>query len=221
MFSEIFKAFSEDPAVWEKEIRKFEEAARKTPPPANPALFVGSSSIRFWRSLEKDMAPIPVVQRGFGGSKLAALDYFAERLVDVNSPRVIVVYSGSNDITPKRSKEPGQLLGSFRSFVEKVRVKLPDVQIYFIGIAPSPCRWKAWPTVQQTNRLIHNYCETEAGVDFIDTTELWLGPDGLPDKANYLWIDRLHPNKQGYAKWARAIRPILLAHYPEYQAAEP
>lgn len=212
---EISKARSDDPHVWERDIRTFERAARKHPPPSNATLFVGSSSIRFWRSLKDDMHPIPVIQRGFGGSRLAALDFYAERLVE-NNPRVIVVFCGTNDITPKYSKEPQQLLESFRSFVTKVRAKLPDVPIYYIAITPSPSRWKVWPIAQQVNQLIRDYCEHETHLHFFDTTAVWLTDDGLPDPANYLWIDRLHPNKRGYANWTRLIRPILLEYYPEY-----
>ncbi len=212
---ELVKARSENPEVWESDIRAFEKAARKHPPPPQAVLFVGSSSIRFWRSLKGDMQPLPVIQRGFGGSKLAALDHYAERLVDVNRPRVIVVYSGSNDITPKHAKDPQQLLESFQSFAGKAMTGLPDVHIYYIAITPSPARWQAWPLVRQTNRLIQNYCESQANLHYIDTTDLWLGPDGLPERANYLWIDRLHPSKRGYANWTRVLRPILLKHYPE------
>jgi len=222
---ELVKARSEDPRVWERDIRAFEKAARKHPPPKNATLFVGSSSIRFWRSLQDDMQPIPVVQRGFGGSKLAALDYYAERLVDVDSPRVVVVFCGTNDIGLMQAKEPEQLLESFRSFVGKVKAKLPEIRIYYIAITPSPLRWKLWPVAQETNRVIRQFCESEANLDFIDTTALWLGPDGLPDRSNYLRIDRLHPNSKGYAKWTSVIRPLLLRHYPEYggaaDAAEP
>jgi len=220
IFKELVKAFSDDPRVWEREIRAFEKAARKNTPPSNAVLFTGSSSIRFWRTLKKDMHPLPVIQRGFGGSKLAALDYYAERLVDVNCPRVIVVFSGTNDITPRRAKEPRRLLEHFKSFVRKVKAKLPATHIYYVAITPSPLRWKAWPVAQQANRLIQDYCETEANVDFIDTTAVWLGPDGLPDRSNYLWIDRLHPSKQGYANWTRVIRPVLMSHYPELAGHE-
>lgn len=215
IIGEVIKARSDDPHVWEKDIKAFERAAQKQPPPANATLFVGSSSIRFWRSLKRDMHPIPIIQRGFGGSKLAALSHYAERLI-ANNPRVIVVFCGTNDITPKQAKQPQQLLESFQSFVDKTRAKLPTVPIYYIAITPSPLRWNVWPIAEQTNRLIQSYCEQQTNLHFIDTTAVWLGEDGLPDPANYLWIDRLHPNKSGYASWTRLIRPILLEHYPQY-----
>ena len=41
-------------------------------------------------------------------------------------------------------------------------------------------------------------------------TDMILGPDGKPDR-DLFRIDRLHPNKKGYAKWAATIKPILQA----------
>jgi len=41
-------------------------------------------------------------------------------------------------------------------------------------------------------------------------TDTILGPDGKPDR-DLFRIDRLHPNKKGYAKWTATIKPILQA----------
>jgi hypothetical protein len=57
---------SDDPTVWSEDIAAF---ASKAPGPSGALLFVGSSSIRRWTDLSEHMAPIPVINRGFGGSK--------------------------------------------------------------------------------------------------------------------------------------------------------
>src|SRR5262245_298810 len=41
-------------AQWEKDVAAFEAADRTTPPPKNALLFVGSSTIVRWTTLEKD-----------------------------------------------------------------------------------------------------------------------------------------------------------------------
>ena len=61
------KARSEDPLVWASDIETFAERGVGEP---ETLLFVGSSSIRFWGELAEDMAPVPVINRGFGGSKI-------------------------------------------------------------------------------------------------------------------------------------------------------
>jgi hypothetical protein len=66
---------------WEPAIRAFEAADKKAPPPAGAALFVGSSSIRLWKTLPKDFPQYNVINRGFGGSQIAECTYFADRIV--------------------------------------------------------------------------------------------------------------------------------------------
>src|SRR5262245_18276972 len=99
----------DDPLRWEAAISEFEKAAALQPEPKDAVLFVGRSSIRRWSTLRADMAPIPVIQRGFGGSRLADATYYAERLVNVYRPRAVVLFSGTNDITPDHAKSPEAL----------------------------------------------------------------------------------------------------------------
>ena len=71
----------EDPLEWREKVEAFELEAQASPPPAGAALFVGISSIRLWDTLKEDMAPLPVIKRGFGGSRLFDSVYWADRLV--------------------------------------------------------------------------------------------------------------------------------------------
>src|SRR5687768_12154853 len=68
-------------APFRDEILRFAEMDRETPPPACPVLFVGSSSIRLWSALKEDMAPLPVLNRGFGGSTIAQSAMYFHRIV--------------------------------------------------------------------------------------------------------------------------------------------
>ena len=58
------------PLFFRGAIADFEAADLKDPPAKGQILFVGSSSFRFWRTLKEDMAPLPVLNRGFGGSMM-------------------------------------------------------------------------------------------------------------------------------------------------------
>ena len=55
------------PVVWESEIEQYEASDAANPPAPGSIVFVGSSSIRFWNTLGADMAPMLVLNRGFGG----------------------------------------------------------------------------------------------------------------------------------------------------------
>ncbi|MFK7730131.1 MAG: GDSL-type esterase/lipase family protein [Pseudomonadales bacterium] len=213
-YQELGKRGSEDPLVWEADIVAFETAARSEPPPENAVVFVGSSSIRFWDSLVEDMAPIPVIQRGFGGAKLNDVVHYADRLVNVYQPSAVVIFAGSNDMTPGDTKTPAQLLASYKQFVAKVRIHNPALPIYYIAITPSPRRWEIWPNAHAANAIIKEYSGATSGLFFIDTGQALMDADGEPDMANYR-IDKLHLSEQGYKVWTRIVRAKLLETLPE------
>lgn len=202
-------------AIWEDDIRRFEIVAAEHPEPENAVVFVGSSSITLWSSLEDDMSPIPVIQRGFGGSTLGAVAHYAKRLVNVHKPRAVVVFAGSNDITPERALRPEELLQRYRRFADTVRADLPEVPIYYVAITPSPSRWTVWSVVQRANKLIGDYSLAEDGLYVIDFTRQLLGPNGEPDP-KYYQADGLHMSEAGYEIWRREIRRRLLRELPEF-----
>ena len=68
-------------AQWEKEIAAFEAADKTNPPPQGAILFVGSSSIRLWKTLARDFPGHQVINRGFGGSQITDSVHFAGRVV--------------------------------------------------------------------------------------------------------------------------------------------
>ena len=85
-------------APFRDEILRFAQQDRESPPPHCALLFVGSSSIRLWSSLAEDMAPLPVINRGFGGSTISQSNLYLDRIVAPYHPRAIVFYAGENDL---------------------------------------------------------------------------------------------------------------------------
>ncbi len=195
-----------DPARWDQDIRAFEAADRTNPPPAGAVLFVGSSSIRMWKSLVEDFKDLPVIQRGFGGSQMADLLFYADRIVLPYRPRAIVVYEGDNDLAA--GVKPAEVLSSFQAFVAKVRRGLPETRICFIAVKPSPARWKLAAEFREVNRLIAEFAHTSQGVQFIDVFTPMLDSNGQP-RPELFTADMLHMNAQGYALWRDHVRPCL------------
>jgi lysophospholipase L1-like esterase len=209
LYEEIRKARSEDPLVWEQDIVALESNTREQSLDGDEVMFIGSSSIRLWDTLADDMAPISVIQHGFGGAKLNDIVHYAPRLVNAWQPRAVVVFAGTNDIHPGAAKSPQQLLASYQAFVGTVRAEQPDVPIFYIGITPSPLRWSVWSVAQSTNALIQQWSATQPNLHFIDTAQGLMGSDGKPDPDNYR-IDGLHLSAQGYDVWREHIRQRLL-----------
>jgi lysophospholipase L1-like esterase len=210
IYGELKKAGSEDALVWEQDILALEKKTTGKFAPGEGVVFVGSSSIRLWSTLEEDMAPIPVIQHGFGGAKLNDVVHYADRLVGNYQPRAVVVFAGTNDLHPGATKEPEVLLESYQAFVERTRRKQPELPIYFIAITPSIMRWPVWDIAVQTNALIAAWSETQPALYVLDTGSALLNAAGEPDPDNYVF-DGLHLSEQGYAIWTGLIKPPLLA----------
>ena len=78
-----------DPAfsAWRPDLEGFASADKLRRPEQGGVLFVGSSTIRLWRNLAQDFRQQPVIiNRGFGGSTLAACNFFAKDLVVQHHP---------------------------------------------------------------------------------------------------------------------------------------
>lgn len=131
-----------DPNRFAGEIKTFAEWDSKNAVPAEPVLFVGSSSIRMWRTHES-FPDLPIVNRGFGGSHISDVIYCAEQVVLPYRPKVLVFYAGDNDIAGGKSAQ--RVLEDYRRFVKLVHAKLPAARIVFVAIKPSGQRWSLWP----------------------------------------------------------------------------
>ena len=200
----------EDPARWANDIAKI-EARYEGAPPQNVTVFVGSSSIRFWDSLSTDMAPVPVVNHGFGGSKIADTAYYADRLITPFSPSAVVIFAGTNDINGvKGNSKPGDAVASATiALFEKIHATHPDVPILYIPISPTESRWSVWPEAVRSNQIIEEHARGRPLITYVDVTDQLMA-EGRPDPTLFR-SDRLHLNEKGYAVWTAAVRPALIA----------
>ncbi len=198
------------PEFWQSQIIAYEELDREAPPEHGKVLFVGSSSIRFWDTLEEDMAPLDVLERGFGGANLSHVTYFANRIVLPYKPRAIVLYAGDNDFIGPQPKSAQEVFDNYVEFVSYVHDYQPEVSIYYIAIKPSTSRWHKWPEMQHTNQLIEEYAEANGTLHYLDIAAPMMGGDGQP-RGDLFRPDGLHLNAIGYSIWTQAIKPILMA----------
>ena len=186
------------PERWERDIAAFEAADRTNPPPRNAVLFIGSSSIRLWKTLSSDFPEHRVINRGFGGSEISDTVHFTDRVVLPYRPRLIVMYAGGNDINAGES--PEQLLADFKEFVTRVHAALPQTRIAYISVAPNPARWSQADRIRAANQLIRDFTRRDARVRVIDDFTAMLGGDGAPRPELFV-DDQLHMNAEGYALW--------------------
>lgn len=199
-----------DPAFFEPEIQAFLEADRANPPAPGQIVFFGSSSIRFWSTLAADMAPLPVLNRGFGGAHLSHLIHNAPRVVIPYAPRAVVVYAGDNDIGT--GKSAGTVVADFEALVVLLHAALPETDVYFLSIKPSQLRFSQWPEMAKANEQIRALTLQDPRLHFIDVGQVLLGSDGKPS-GEFFRFDGLHLNAKGYAAWTSVVAPVLRAAY--------
>jgi lysophospholipase L1-like esterase len=207
---------SEDPSIWEFEIRRFEAQDRRQPPPTGGIVFVGSSSIRFWSKLALDMEPLRVLNRGFGGAHISHVTHFTDRIITPYSPQAVVFYAGENDMAALFAsirKTPLQIQTLFHQFCAKLHARFPALPIYFVSIKPPKLRRKYWAAMQQANALVKADCESDPRLHYVDIVPPSLDAAGQPRPELFRW-DGIHLNAQGYKIWASVIKPILLKDFP-------
>jgi lysophospholipase L1-like esterase len=192
------------PEAFAPEIAHFAELDAAQTPPACPYLFVGSSSIRFWRSLDADMAPYPVINRGFGGSRISDVDYYFDQVVTPYRPRAIFFYAGENDLWSGESAE--KVVEDFQRFLDLKTRKLGGTPVYFISLKPSKLRLAQMPLQAEVNARIKALADQRPDLDYVDVVPAMLEA-GTP-KDIYI-ADGLHMSPEGYVLWSGVVRPVL------------
>lgn len=195
-------------AKWQNEIGEFKKQDKAHPDPQGAVLFTGSSSIRLWSTLEADVKPYPVIQRGFGGSKFSDLAVYTKDIVYPHQFMALVIFE-ANDITgDKTDKTPKEVARLFENIVQVVRKKYTRKPVFVIAITPTSSRWKVWPQIQEANRLLKESCRKLPNTYFVDTVPYYLNQDGKP-RDELFGKDLLHQNGEGYRIWGTLIRKRL------------
>ena len=195
-----------DPTRFEAEIRAFEAADRATPPPPGGVVFIGSSSIRAWTNVAADFPGVPVLNRGFGGSTLADVVYYMDRILLPYRPRLVVLYAGDNDLAAGRS--PERVVADYRAFVARVRSTLPGARVVFVSIKPSPSRRTLIPRMRETNQRIQAIIARDSLQTYVDVFTPMLGRAGQPRPELFVG-DSLHMTRAGYLLWHARLAPVV------------
>ncbi|MFK7819451.1 MAG: GDSL-type esterase/lipase family protein [Planctomycetaceae bacterium] len=187
-------------------INAFERADAKGLPKPGGVVFVGSSSIRMWKTLNEDFPDTNNVHRGFGGSQLIDSIVYVDRLITKYAPSKVVVYAGDNDVGAGKNAE--RVLQDFKTLVTSIHKRLPDAQIGFIAIKPSRARWKLWSEMAKANKLVAEFAKGDPKLTYFDiATPMLANSGGGMPAADWFIQDGLHMTPKGYAAWTKVIRP--------------
>jgi hypothetical protein len=201
------KQYGESTYAWAlPEIEAFKQLDATTNYAPGSILFMGSSSIRLWDSLTEDMAPLPIIQRGYGGAHFRDLIFYVDTLLNEHDLRMVVCFV-ANDISQSKSDEStNKILNNYDYVVKRIRKKHPTIPILQLSITPTESRWHLWSQINALNKGLKSYCQSHDNMYFLETTSHFLNAAGQP-KSELFRKDRLHLNKEGYALWNRLIKP--------------
>jgi hypothetical protein len=199
---------------WEDEIKKLEVLDKKETYSNQAVLFIGSSSIRLWKSIEEDLDTYEPIKRGYGGAHYYDIIHFTNRLVSPHKVKAIAIFvanditgkeNGINNQTVNRDLSPKEVLRLVKFVTKEIRKSHEKVPIFFIETTPTSKRWKVWDKISKANDLIENYTSKSENLYYINTRSFYIGSDGMPN--NSLFVkDKLHLNREGYKLWGKIIK---------------
>lgn len=181
-------------------------AFAKQEPAQGGIVFTGSSSIRLWRTLKEDFPGLPVLNRGFGGSVANDLSAFGETLVYRHQPKVLVTYTGGNDLNAKLTV--AEAFADYTAFLTEVHARLPRTRVILTSVKIAAQRAAQIPQVHELNRKLADWTAGKAWVRYLDCTAYLADDKGQPIRAYYV-DDLLHLSPAGYAKWKEILDPVL------------
>jgi lysophospholipase L1-like esterase len=203
---------------FEPEFKAFAEADRSRPPMKGGIVFVGSSIFRKWTTVAEQMAPLPVLNRAFGGSRTPDQLARFEQVITPYAPRVVVYYCGSNDLKAGAvTEDPAAIFARFREFSERVRAKFSGTRLIFVSSTRSPDRVERWTHVDHYNALVRAYCAATPHHTFVDVNPALVDADGRPRLEFYV-KDKLHFEPPAYVAFTKIIKPVLEKVWREAEA---
>ncbi|QEC45928.1 G-D-S-L family lipolytic protein [Pseudobacter ginsenosidimutans] len=189
------------------EIQQFRKQDSISTPPANPILFVGSSSFRMWKDVKDYFPGYTIVNRGFGGSGLPHVIQYAEDVIFKYNPRQIVIYCGENDLGPNVKGE--YISGKFKELFLLIRSRMPNVPIAYVSMKPSPRREKFLDGMKDGNKQIKKFLKKKKKTAYIDVFTAMRNADGSL-RTDIFLEDNLHMNANGYKIWQPLIQQHLI-----------
>ncbi len=175
-------------------------------------LMVGSSIFRKWTSAAEDLAPLPVTNRGFGGSKTGDQLFFFDQIVPSSRAALIMWYCGSNDLNAKST--PDSIIQNTRKWISLTQAALPEVRILIVSIIRSPQKREkgVLAEVDEANKALIELARSTPGVLFADVNPALETTSGEPVMDCYV-SDKLHLTPEGYQRMTSVLKPILEKHW--------
>lgn len=177
--------------------------------PTCDVLLLGSSSIRMWSNCQRDLAPLKVINRGYGGSYVRDMIYNYSTLIGPLRPRNVVIYIGNDISGSKESVLVGESYKRFCFFIEQLSRDLPQAHIYLMSVHICKSRIALKDETLRFNDLLKEYASLNSHVTYVDVASALTDDQKVPINKCFL-PDNLHLTPEGYEQWTSVLRGHLL-----------
>lgn len=178
--------------------KKYESKRNNTEP---TIVFTGSSSIKYWKTINEDFPNKNIINTGFGGSTTEDLLLFTDDLILAYNPKQVFIYEGDNDIAGNR--KCGLILSQLTQIINKISTANPNTQIVLMSVKPSIARWDLKKKYKRLNRKYKNLAKKNPNITYVDVWKPML--NGKQVKPDLFTQDNLHMNAKGYQIWQNVI----------------
>ncbi|MGA0560139.1 SGNH/GDSL hydrolase family protein [Larkinella sp. VNQ87] len=208
---------SRDSRIYDWETRHRDILTRlKTHPPR--IVYLGNSITHFWggepvsaRAAGSDswktvLEPLGVQNLGYGWDRIENVlwrVYHGE--LDGYQAEQVVVMIGTNNLQWNTNAE---IAAGLKFLIQTIKVRQPTAEVLLIGILPRRNEEKRLTALNDELAQVAG----ELNVRFAQPGTVFLKPDGRIDES--LFSDGLHPNAEGYRRFAAQLRPYLKSPEP-------
>jgi lysophospholipase L1-like esterase len=170
-------------------------------------VFLGDSITQGWGDQIGGAFPgVKVANRGISGDTTRGVLIRLKDDVLALKPAGVVLLIGTNDLADKA--EPETIAGNLKLILAELKKHNEKMPIVLCQVMPSSAtKDRPADKIKQLNTLYAAAVKGDPQITLIETYTLFANAEGDAKKEEF--PDLLHPNKEGYAKWAAAIRPIL------------
>ncbi|MGV3755734.1 MAG: GDSL-type esterase/lipase family protein [Verrucomicrobiota bacterium] len=173
----------------------------------NAVVFLGDSITQGWGdNLGNSFPGMKVANRGISGDTTRGVLIRLEEDVLALKPKAIVLLIGTNDL--EEQADPETITANLKLLLAEFQKHNPKMPVILNQVFPSSdTKKRPADKIKKINELYQAAIKGNPQVTLVETWLLFANAEGDAKKEEF--PDLLHPNKEGYAKWAGALRPAL------------
>lgn len=191
------KLWVERRSQWARQVKRDQHAV----------VFLGDSITQGWGDdLGGSFPGLKVANRGISGDTTrGVLIRLNDDVLSLN-PRAVVLLIGTNDL--EEGADPATIANNVKLILEALKKHNARLPVILCQVFPSSASKKRpADSIKAINKLYAAVRKGEGQVTLLETWPLFANATG--DAKETEFPDLLHPNADGYKKWAAGLRPLL------------